>query len=104
MKLVDGLPDIFAETFGEPVVYTPINGDPVEIEAIWIETATSVVFDEADADGVQVELHVRAADIAEPREGDTVERVANGKTMKVVPPIRPDDQGMIGLTLAQFDA
>ncbi len=103
MKLIDGLSDIFTETFGESVNYTPDGGIPIGIEAIWIETPISAAFESADTDAVVVELHVRAADIAAPKEGDIVQRVSDSKTMRVTQPIRPDEQGMIVLTLEQAD-
>lgn len=87
---------------GEPVIYTPAGGTPVEIEAIWIEGAVSATFDDVGTDARAADLHVRAADVPAPREGDIAQRVATGKTMRVVTPIRPDDQGMIAVALEQI--
>jgi hypothetical protein len=106
MKLIDGLPDIFTGTFGEPVVYTPAGEDaePLQITAIWIESHVPDVLGEVASDSLRVELHLRRADVPSPAEGDLVQRVETGRTMKVVPPIRPDDQGMIAVTLAEYEA
>jgi hypothetical protein len=95
----DGLDEIFADTFGEPVIYTPkATGVPLgaggTINAIWIEQPIDVVRGEADTDTTVTELHVQASIVA-PKEGDMVQRVKNGKTCLVVTPIHPDDKGMI---------
>lgn len=100
MSVFDGLPDIFTEALGVSVVYTPQGGSPVTIDAISVERSIEVQL----ADGPAVDdrrhvLHVRAADIAEPREGDQV--TIDGDTFKVVPPIRPDGKGMIAITLSE---
>lgn len=98
----EGLPDAFAETFGEAVIYTPADsGVALLINAIWIEEPVTA-FDglaSVGADDVNVTLHVRSADVPQPAAGDCVERVATGKTGRVVSPIRPDGMGMIALTL-----
>lgn len=100
VDLFADMPGIFEDTFGEPVVYTPaatgvpLGADGV-IQAIWIETPGLVVQGEADSDAIIAELHVQAAIVAAPAEGDTARRVADGKTAKVVPPFRPDGNGMI---------
>ncbi|MDQ2084704.1 hypothetical protein RA307_31370 [Xanthobacteraceae bacterium Astr-EGSB] len=100
--LFDGLADIFTETLGEPVVYTPAStGVDGTITAIWIETPISAEFSEADSDDMSEILHVRASDVPAPAEGDTARRVKTGVIRQVVPPIRGDGKGMIALTLAR---
>ncbi|MBX6427140.1 MAG: hypothetical protein IRZ09_14590 [Variibacter sp.] len=105
MSLFDGLPDAFVETFGEEVVYTPAaTGVAATITAIWMEEPVAVALEgEAGGDDVAVTLHLRAADVPAPAEGDRAQRVATGRTMRVVPPIRPDGQGMIVCTLEAVD-
>jgi len=101
----DGLPDIFVDTLGEPVVYTPIaTGLPLTIEAIWTERSTDVVIGEgAPVDSIQSTLSVRATDIASPEEGDVARRVADGKEMKISTPILPDGKGLIRCALVARD-
>jgi hypothetical protein len=110
MSVFDGLADVFADTFGEPVSYTPIatgvpigTGSPPAIQAIWLEDAVDAQFADADTDAIRPQLHVRAADVPVPVEGDLAVRVKTGKSCKVVPPIRPDDKGMIVCGLALTD-
>lgn len=100
MSVFAGMPDIFTGTFGEDVIYTPLGGSPVTIKAIWIEAPVMAPFSDADVNTNEITLHVRAADIAAPVEGDTARRVATAKLRKVVEPIRPDDKGMIACALA----
>ncbi len=91
----DGLPDIFIETFGEPVSYTPAGGDPVAISAIWTQEPIEVLLgDNIAVDAGKTQMSVRAVDVT-PREGDSVTRIADNTTMTVVTPIRPDGKGMI---------
>lgn len=101
----DGLPDIFTESFGEPVIYTPvatsIPSDP-PISAIWRETSADVVLGGGEgvaADSGRTTLSVRAADVPAPAEGDTARRVSDGKLMIVSTPILPDGKGMISCNL-----
>lgn len=96
----DGLPDIFTDTLGEPVTYTPVGGSARTIQAIWTErTIDVVVGTEAQSDAGVTTLSVRAED-GTPAEGDTATRVADGKTMTVTTPILPDGKGMIRCNLA----
>lgn len=102
MSLFDGMAEIFRDTLGEPVVYTPAGGAPVTIEAIYFDTPLTVVL---DGEGIPVdnrnkELHVAAADLAAPAEGDHA--TVRGVTYRVVPPIRPDGQGMIVVALVRL--
>lgn len=99
MSTFDGLPDIFADAFGEPVTYQGRS-----IVAIWIDPAlvASMPF------GVGVvtsrtELHVRAADFeVPPTEGDApIVRLKDGSTWRVDGPPQPDGKGMIALTLGR---
>lgn len=98
----DGLADIFVDTLGEPVVYTPLaTGVPATIQAIWTETTVDVaVAGEVLTDAGVTSLSVRAEDVS-PAEGDTATRVADGKTMKVTTPILLDGKGMIRCNLAE---
>jgi hypothetical protein len=98
-----GLDAIFADTFGEDVVYTPkATGIPLgvggKIAAIWIEQPLIVATENADTDATGIELHVQAW-VVTPVEGDTVQRVKTGRTCRVVTPIQPDDKGMISVAL-----
>lgn len=100
--LFDGLADIFVDTLGEPVTYTPQGGSPLAIQAIWTErTVDVVVGSEAQSDTGVTLLKVRAEDLT-PVEGDTATRDADGKTMRVTTPILPDGKGMIVCNLADI--
>lgn len=95
-SVFDGMPDIFADTFGEAVEYTPQGGASKVIRAIWWETSLSIDgLDGAGADASKTELSVRASDVADPREGDMVKRLSDGKSMVLTTPILPDGKGMI---------
>ncbi len=97
----DGLADIFVDTLGEPVTYTPAGGSPVTIQAIWTETTIDAVVGEGIASDVAVTtLSVRAEDVT-PAEGDTVTRLADSKAMSVSTPILPDGKGMIRCNLVE---
>jgi len=100
--LFSGLADILTDPntgFGEPVIYTPVaTGIPVTINAIWCEDHEAGQFD-VKSDQTNVRVEVRTEDVAEPKEGDTAERVAGGYVGKVVPPIVPDGHGLISLNL-----
>lgn len=103
-SLFDGIADVFAETFGEEIVYTPAaTGVARRITAIWIEDPLDPVIGGGVAvDDVMPTLHVRASDIPAPREGDLAQRVKTGETLEIVPPIRPDRKGMIACSLANY--
>lgn len=102
MSVFDGLDDIFTETFGESVIYTPVStGMPVSIQAIWIEHPLEIQFENASVDGARTELSVRARDIPAPAELDIAQRVSDGKIMKVSTPIQPDGKGMIVCNLTK---
>lgn len=103
MSLFDGLPDIFTDPdvgFGEPVIYTPLAGAPVTINAIWTERPFIAGLVPA-ADVIERKVDVRTEDVAEPQEGDTFQRLSTGANYKAVPPFQPDGQGMISIMLAQ---
>ena len=96
----------FAEHLGERevIVYTRLGGAPITLEAgraIFFEEPVTIVHDDGSAstDNAQKELHLQAADIPAPAEGDTV--LVRGITYKVVPPIRPDGKGMIAVSLVK---
>ncbi len=100
--LFDGLADIFVDTFGEPVAYVPratgiALGADGTIRAIWVERPVFAVSGEADTDAIEATLHVPAA--VAPVEGDVATRIKTGKVARVVPPIRPDGEGMIACAL-----
>lgn len=104
----DGMDQEFVDVFGEPVVYTPKAtnvplGADGKISAIWIERPGLAVAGEADTDVAEVTLHVQAS-VVVPVEGDTAQRVKTGRTCRVVPPIRPDGQGMIACALEVIEA
>lgn len=94
MSVFDGLSEIFLETFGELVAYTPAaTGVPVTIQAIWIEQPLQVEFGDADVDGHRAELSVAA--VIDPREGDKVVRLRDGVARGITTPIRPDGKGLV---------
>lgn len=99
MGLFDGLPELFTETFGQAVVYTPLNGTAKTVQAIHFADAVDVELGNGGppADGVRRRLELRIADVPLPAEGDTA--VIDGVTYKVVPPIAPDGQGMVSVFL-----
>lgn len=95
----------FADHLGEreEILYTPLVGAPVTLaagRAIFLEEPVSIIHGDGGAatDSQHKELHLLAADVASPAEGDRV--VVRGVTYRVVPPIRPDGKGMIAVTLA----
>jgi len=94
MSVFDGLADIFADTFGEAVDYTH-DGVTTRISAVWQEVAFDALVDGMNVDVAQTRLHLRAADVSSPKEGDIALRVSDGKTMTVSTPILPDGKGMI---------
>lgn len=97
--IFDDLPDAFIEAFGEPVIYTPAGGTPVPLQAIWNDgSLTSPLGFDPAADTGKTRLSVRAADLT-PAEGDTAQRLADGKVMNVAPPILPDGKGMVSCEL-----
>jgi hypothetical protein len=110
-SVFDGMAQIFADTFGEgegQVLYTPAVGSPKTINAIWWESTPGIAAfgggDDAIAvDARRTELHVKAADIAAPKEGDRATRLSDGKVMEITAPIRPDGKGMIVCNLAEID-
>lgn len=100
-NLFEGLDVIFRDTFGEDVVYTPLKGTPGNISGIYIDTPLQGLADDgAPVDNTVKELHVAAADVAAPREGDRA--TVRGITYKVMPPIRPDGKGMIAVALVRL--
>ncbi len=97
MSVFEGLPDIFASTFGESLLY---NGS--EIVGIWIDPPALVSLPlGVPVATTRTELHVRASDfpMVQPAEGDTVVRA--GVIYRVDGPPQPDGKGMIVLTLGR---
>lgn len=96
-SVFDGLPDIFTGTFGEAVEYTSMpSGAKKVITAIWWQVSLDIPLDPGiEVDALKTELSVRAADVADPQEGDIVKRLSDGKIMTLSTPIRPDGKGMI---------
>ena len=107
MSVFDGLPGIFKSTFGRPVVYTPITTGVAlpTITAIFTRRSIPIVLGgDAGADGAICTLDLAFVDVAAPAEGDTVTIAATATqaaegTFKVVPPIRPDGEGMTTVML-----
>lgn len=103
MSLFDGLPAVFASTFGRPVVYTPVaTGVPLPgFDAIFTRRPIEISLGgDGAADGEICTLDVPVASVAAPADGDLVTVPANGAaaaegTFRIVPPIRPDGEGMI---------
>jgi hypothetical protein len=94
MSVFDGLADIFTDTFGEAVIYTPVaTGISKTINAIWWQSSLDLSLPGGDAlvdvDVRKTELSVRSADISDPKEGDTAQRASDGLVMTVSTPIRP---------------
>lgn len=104
MSVFDGLADIFTDpsVFGEAVDYTPAStGITMRINAIWWESSLNVTIgDNAGVDMRKTELSLRAADVPDPQEGDTAQRIADGKLMTITTPILPDGKGMIVCNLS----
>jgi hypothetical protein len=104
--LFDDMPYIFTDPetgFGEPVKYVSSQtGRKKTINAIWIEGPVIQGMDPR-ADAAAIRIEVREDDISNPAEGDEVTRTATKVTMKVVPPIKPDGNGMVSLTLSKID-
>jgi hypothetical protein len=107
MSVFDGLPGIFKSTFGRPVVYTPIATGVAlpTFTAIYTRRPIAIVLDgDAPADGDVRTLDLALTDVAAPAEGDlvtlpaTVSEAAEGP-FKIVPPIRPDGEGMVAVML-----
>lgn len=106
--LFDGLAgEIVADpNFGEPVIYKPLaNGIPLgtdgTIRAKWNEDHV-LAGEGVGADGLKVTCDVLVTDVANPVEGDTIERVKTGYLGRVVPPIEPDGAGFILCTLQKI--
>lgn len=101
--LFDGLPDIFVETFGELVDYTPAaTGVMRTLQAVWVERSEDAgLGDGVDVDICTTRLHVREADVPDPQEGDLAQRRKTGRSLQVSPPILPDGQGMIACALVE---
>jgi hypothetical protein len=104
MKLIDGLPGIFTDVFGDEggTLYTPQDGEPKLIKAIWMLGGGVAVVGALNIEERDAELHVSAADIPEPKEGDTAVRQMDGLAMRICNPITPDDQGMWACTLQKL--
>lgn len=101
--LFDGLADVFVETLGEPVTYSPLAGQARTIQAIWKETTQVVALgDRAPVDVGTTTLSIRAED-GTPAEGDRVRRLSDGKVMEVTTPILPDGKGMVRCNLADVE-
>lgn len=105
--LFDGMAAIFRDTFGRPVVYTPVaTGAAMPgFTAIFTRRPIDVVLgDTPPADGEICTLDLALENVAAPAEGDLVTVPADGNspaegTFKVVPPIRPDGKGMVTVML-----
>jgi hypothetical protein len=102
-SVFDGLDEVFTETLGEPVIYTRLSAPdaPLAINAIWIDYPIEIQLENANVDSCRTELSVRASDVASPKEGDTVKRVSDNKTMTISTPIQPDGKGMIVCNLTK---
>lgn len=93
-----------ADEFGAVVTYTSIlTGLPVEISAIWFEPSGGVAINAIATDTAQPELCFRTIDVPDPREGDTVVRASDGRTMQVATPILPDGEGFTVCALVAVD-
>lgn len=101
MSIFDGLADVFAESLGEPVIYTPVDGDPRTINAIWIVDAVTVGMPGGPpAADNRVVAHVRSADVPSLVEGDIIQR--GDERYRVVPPFLPDGHGMTSIMLERL--
>jgi len=102
MSVFDGMADIFADTFGEAVDYTPLATSITKrITAIWWEAPLSITIGDVAVEGGKTQLSLRAADISVPAEGDTARRISDGKLMTVTTPIDADGKGIIVCNLAE---
>lgn len=102
-SIFDGLPGIFTECLGEPVVYTPTGGSPVTINGIVIKQMADAVFENADAIANSVMVHVRTTDVPQLAEGDLFEVPLDGGTYigSAQQSFRADGKGMTMVTLAK---
>lgn len=99
--LFDDMPEVFADTFGEDIVFTPIaTGIAATVQGIWSDKP---VIDgmESRSTGRAIRLDLRLAELGDvdPVEGDKVTRVATGETGTVAPPIMPDGFGMVSVVI-----
>lgn len=102
-SIFDALPGHFTQVFGEEleIVYTPIGGTPITLpplSVIFEQVPEMVVLGAEPQNAVtKSTLHVPAATIASPQEGDTV--LIGDLTWTLVEPIQSDGKGMIVCTL-----
>jgi len=98
MRLLPDMDQHFAALFGEekPASYQrKAGGAAFDVAAIFIEQpGVGEIFD-VPADAHQTQVHLRAAQVGEPVEGDIVTREKDGRRFKITSPIARDDQGMI---------
>jgi hypothetical protein len=106
MSVFDGMAAIFTRHLGEdgPIPYTPVIGLAFTLpagHAIYHEEALTGLEDDGSAgvDAVRRTLHLQAADVPNPVEGDRV--TVRGVTYRVAPPIARDGKGMVVVTLTK---
>lgn len=83
------------EVFGEDVSYEPASGgDPIPVRAIFYNGHTETAGNDVVFAGSGPHFAVHREDVAEPKNGDKIER-ANGERFQVVEPI--DDESTLAL-------
>jgi len=79
------LSTLLASQLGVDVVYTPAGGSPLAIRAAFAEPDVQIPIGQARAKDRKRVLVVRAADVAEPKTGDTAEVPAgSGNVLRVI--------------------
>lgn len=106
MSVLDGMAAIFTRHLGEDglISYTPVTGPAFTLpagHAIYHEEAVIGLEDEdsAGVDTVRRTLHLQAADVPAPTEGDRV--TVRGVAYRIAPPIARDGKGMVVVTLTK---
>ncbi|HEY4775888.1 MAG TPA: hypothetical protein VIH40_13840 [Xanthobacteraceae bacterium] len=103
MSIFGGLPDIFTETLGEPVLYTPAGGLAVTINAMVVDEPLLANFEHADQTANKTVAYVRSDDVVGVKQGDGLVETENpvgvNRSFRIVEPIQPDGKGMTSLML-----
>lgn len=106
MSVFDGMAAIFTQHLGEDgaIPYVPVAGTAFTLppgHAIYHEEAVTGLEDDGSAgvDAVRRTLHLQAAHVPAPVEGDRV--TVRGVTYRIAPPIVRDGKGMVVVTLTK---
>lgn len=111
MSAFDDLASVMTDPdigFGEAITYESQDLGTLAIYGVWSERPILQGLEPA-ADALQLMLAVLKSDFTDtdglhmPAEGDTVTRTKTGEEFTVVPPIQPDDIGMITVALQKTE-